>query len=108
VYGHVRDRLTWQKRLAWASLPTGARCIGLVLALYTDDLAQAAIYLTLTDLTRLTGLSLATVRRYLDMLEKEGWIARLGRAHGHPTARWLAWPGELPITAHPAVAEATQ
>ena len=84
-----QDRLSWQKRLAWSTLPPGARLAGLVISLYAGDPPGQGAWLSVADLGRLTGLSHPTVRRYLRMLTEAGWL------HTDRGAMFLDWPGEL-------------
>lgn len=92
-----RGRLAWQMRLSWAhAVPPVARHIGLVIGLYTDEHGQQGVWLSALDLARLTGMGQSTVIRYRRILEDAGWVTQAGGAW------FLAWPGELPLTAEMA------
>lgn len=110
----MATRFDIERAVLASTLPPGCRHLVHVLCIRID--AQAGVILTayqpsLTELARDTGRNKRTIQRYLDVLERQGWITRqrplpelARRLHartkygiripdGYPQARGTAPPG---------------
>lgn len=80
-------RGAWQKEIIRSDLPATARLVALAVSLYTDEAGGQGMWLSATDIARITGLrSLNTVNVYMRKLRDAGWLIR------EDGALFLAWP----------------
>ena len=97
----TRNRETWIRHLlADRAVPAGARLAGLVIAVYVDDSGGQGVYLTANDVAHLAGIAaIATVREWLDMLQRLGWLVTDGQV------RYLGWPSRFSAAGAPDTPE---
>jgi hypothetical protein len=85
------ERDNWMRAVNASDLPRGARCLAFAIALHLNvktgrcDPGHKA-------LSEDTGISERSVRRFLELLERDGWFATKRRGHGNTNSYVLLRP----------------